>query len=148
VILTLGFVAGETSSRAGETGVCVVARVPESFSLPDGSIQSAGGLRLCVDRAFTPVLSLLRIRADGGGTSLAMSRRARAEATSDSVPLLVFHRLPGAPLELAGYVLPFDRVVWHYSLRRAGTWPPVDPMPIGWRRSADESVTVIAAREM
>lgn len=119
VVLAIGLAACASASWAQERGACVSSNVPEAFTLPDGSVHAAGRLTLCTVEALNPVLGLHRMWPDGGGASLVMSRRARAEATADSQPVLLFRCAPGEPLDLIGYVLPDGRKSWSYALRRS-----------------------------
>ena len=119
VVLAIGLAACASASWAQERGACVSSNVPEAFTLPDGSVHAAGRLTLCTVEALNPVLGLHRMWPDGGGASLVMSRRARAEATADSQPVLLFQCAPGEPLDLVGYVLPDGRKSWSYTLRRS-----------------------------
>ena len=117
VVLTIGLAACATSSWAQDRGACVTSNVPEAFTLPDGSVHAAGRLTLCTVLALNPVVGLHRVWPDGDGASLVMSRRALAEATADSQPVLLFRCLPGEPLDLVGYVLSDGRRSWSYALQ-------------------------------
>jgi hypothetical protein len=118
-LIALVFAACAPIAFAQERGACVSSNVPEAFTLPDGSMHAAGRLTLCTVQAFSPVVGLHRMWPEGGGASLVMSRRARAETKPDSRPVLLFNCAPGEPLDLVGYVLSDGRRSWSYSLRHS-----------------------------
>ena len=118
-LIALVLAAWAPITLAQERGACVSSNVPEAFTLPDGSLHEAGRLTLCTLEALNPVVGLHRMWPEDGGASLVMSRRARAEATPDSPPALLFECAPGEPLDLVGYVLSDGRRSWRYALRRS-----------------------------
>ena len=81
------------------------------------------------------MVGLHRVLPGGDPASLVMSRRARAESGADSDPVLLFRCVPGAPIDLIGYVLPGGRRSFSYALRPSdrtgfggpetagGSWP-------------------------
>jgi hypothetical protein len=144
-MLALGLAAGASIAWAQDRGVCVIANVPEAFTLPDGGLHPAGRLTLCTDQAFTPVIGLHRLWVDGEGTTLAMSRRARAEENADGQAVLLFHRRPGSPLDLVGYVVPQAGKSWSYMLRRSHSNGFADTLTFDTARSSAEAVMIVAS---
>jgi hypothetical protein len=126
---------------AQNRGDCVTSNVPESFTLPDGSVHAAGRLTLCTVQAFTPAVGLHRAWTDGEGASFVMSRVAQAEATADSRPVLLFRRAPGSRLEFVGYVWPEFPKSWSYTLQRSGPAGIAVSETFGAVRSLDRMVT-------
>ena len=106
LVLAAGVAACASPAWALSSRACVTAKVPEEFTLPDGTLHAAGRLTLCTLPAFTPVSGLHRVWVDGEGANFAMSRIVRSEASPDSPALMLFERSPGSPLEFVGYVLP------------------------------------------
>jgi hypothetical protein len=119
VILTAGLAACASASWAQDGGACVTARVPEAFTLPDGSEHAAGRLTLCAVQEFTPVYELHRVSVDGTGVGLAMSRRAVPEAYLNTRPTFLFRRAPDGVLDLVGYVVSDGRKSWSYTMNRS-----------------------------
>src|SRR5262245_18862149 len=117
VLVALALAACASASWAQNPKDCVTSIVPESFTLPDGSVHAPGRLTLCTVQDFTPVVGLHRAWTDGEGASFLMSRVSHAEANADSRPLLLFQRVAGSRLEFVGYVWPEFPTSWSYSLR-------------------------------
>ncbi|HJQ97058.1 MAG TPA: hypothetical protein VJ826_02030 [Candidatus Polarisedimenticolaceae bacterium] len=116
LIIILGVLTLVSSVAAQERGACVLARVPEAYELPDGSVHEAGRLTLCLSQALSPVVGLHRLAVDGHTLGLARGRRAIAKESRDvTEPLVLFRRHAGR-LELVGYVVRVDRKVWSYAL--------------------------------
>jgi hypothetical protein len=137
----VAFTAGMSVSWAQNRGDCVTSNVPESFTLPDGSVHAAGRLTLCTVQAFSPVVSLHRAWTDGDGASFVMSRVSRSEVQGDSSPLLMFQRVPGSRLEFVGYLWPAFPTSWSYSLQRPDPTGLAGPETFGAVRSLEELVT-------
>jgi hypothetical protein len=145
VVLAFGLAAIASTSWAQDSGACVTAKVPEAFTLPDGSLHAAGRLTLCTVRDFTPVVGLHRLWVDGDGANFVLSRIARAEAKADSAPVLLFQRVPGSPLEFVGYVFPSYRQSWSYALQRSARTGSAVREAFGAVRSLDELVTPLSS---
>jgi len=143
-VLVVGLAACASATWAQDRGSCVTSIVPEAFTLPDGSLHAAGRLTLCTVLALNPVVGLHRMWSDGDGASLVMSRRARAEATADSRPVLLFRCAPGEPLDLIGYVLPDGRKSWSYALRRSDLSGFAVPATAGAARSSGDLAAPLA----
>jgi hypothetical protein len=116
-MLVIGLASFASASWAHDQKVCVTTAVPEAFTLPDGSVHAAGKLTLCTHSLLNPVTGLHRVSAEGDGAILVMSRRSVAREYSDDRPALLFVRAPGTPLDLVGYVVPFDSKTWKYTLK-------------------------------
>ena len=140
-----GLVVFGSAARAGDQGVCVTANVPEAFTLPDGRMHAAGRLTLCMDRLLNPAVGLHRLSAEGDGAALVMSRRAPAAEYKDSRPVLVFHRAAGMTLDLIGYVVPFDRKAWKYTLKSPDSIARFQSTAPAAAPSFGETVMVIAS---
>jgi len=111
-------------AAAQERGACIVADIPAPYALPGGAVQAAGPLRLCVERVLSPVAGMHRLTSGAGETTLAFSRRAKAEAGPDALPEVLFWSRKGRPLELIGYVLPSGNGAWSFTLGQGrGTVP-------------------------
>jgi hypothetical protein len=145
VALVMALAACASASWAQDSGACVTAKVPESFTLPDGTVHAAGRLTLCAVQAFTPVVGLHRVWVDGEGANFVMSRVARAEAKGDSPPVLLFRRVAGSPLELVGYVLPSERQSWSYALQRANRTDSATQEAFGAVRGLDDLVVPLSS---
>lgn len=138
VLLAVGLAASATVSWA-QSRDCVTSNVPRAFTLPDGSLHAAGRLTICTVEAFTPVVGLHRLWADGDGASFVMSRLAPAEATADGGPALLFRCAPGKPLDLVGYVTSSGRKSLSYTLRRPAPTGLAGPETFGAVRSLGEN---------
>ena len=141
LVLIVGLAAFASTSWAQNRGDCVTSKVPEAFTLPDGTLHAAGRLTLCTVQAFTPVVGLHRVWANGDGASFAMSRLTWAEANADNRPVLLFRRVHGWPLEFVGYVWPDERGSWSYALQRVDPAGIAGPEAFGAVRSWGELVT-------
>jgi len=124
LVITLGLFNLVSVVGAQEKDACVLARVPEAYVLPDGSVHEAGRLTLCLTQTLSPVAGLHRVAVDGHTLGLARSRRALAESRDVTDPLVLFRRHAGR-LQLVGYVVRVDRKVWSYAL--ADEPPPAAP---------------------
>jgi hypothetical protein len=133
VILAAGVACSASDSWAQDRGACITAKVPEAFTLPDGSAHAAGRLKLCAVQAFTPVAELHSVSVDGTGVGLAMSRRAVPEAYADNHPTFLFRRAPDGVLNLVGYVVPVGKKAWSYTMNRSG--------PNGWNDASSIAAT-------
>jgi hypothetical protein len=141
----LGLALAASSASAQDRGTCVTAQVPEAFTLPDGSLHVAGKFTLCVHSALNPVAGLHRLSTDAEGTILVKSKRTLAREYADRQPVLLFFRpAPGEPLDLVGYVVPFDRKTWKYTLKSPEEIRPFESASLGAPTPAGEFVTLLA----
>jgi len=138
VILAIGLAFFVSTSWAQGHGICVTAKVPEAFTLPDGSVHAAGRLVLCSFKSLNPVVGLHRVWTDGEGASLVRIRRAQAAETAESRPVLLFQRAPGTLLDLVGYVLPDGGKSWSYALERSERIAVAGPEVFGATQPAAE----------
>ena len=143
VMMAFGLAASASASLAQDRGACVAAYVSEAFTLPDGSLHPAGRVTLCTVQAFTPVVGLHRVWAEGGRASLVMSRRGRPETTAER-PVLLFWRAPGEPLDLVGYVVTIGRASWSYALQRPNRNGLANPSLAGAPPAKGDLVTLLA----
>jgi hypothetical protein len=143
-MMVIGLATLASASWAQDRGACVAADVPEAFILPDGSLHPAGRLTLCTVQAFTPVVGLHRVLAEGGSASLVMSRRGRPEANAER-PEILFRRLPDGSLELIGYVLTNGRKSWSYALQRSNRNGFADSSLAGAAQDSGDLVTLLAS---
>jgi hypothetical protein len=120
------------------TSTCYSANIPEPFLLPDGSLHEAGSLRVCNDRAYSPVAALHRIQVDGMAVGLHLTRKSSGQSDTVNDTVLIFNREADGRLRLLGYAAPDrDRTEMHifnhptvkvqveYLQRAAGTARPV-----------------------
>ena len=131
VILAVGLACCASDSWAQDRGACVTAKVPEAFTLPDGSEHAAGRLTLCALQAFSPVVELHSVSVDGTGIGLAMSRRAVPEAYVNTRSTFLFRRAPDGVLALVGYVVPVGGKAWSYTMNRSEHNGWSDPKSVG-----------------
>jgi len=143
--LVVGLALFASAASAQDRGTCVTAQVPEAFTLPDGSLHVAGKFTLCVHGMLNPVAGLHRLSTDAEGTILVKSKRTQAREYADSRPVLLFFRpTPDAPLDLVGYVVPFDRKSWKYTLKSPDEVRPFESASLGAPTPAGEFVTLLA----
>jgi hypothetical protein len=142
VILTAGLAACASASWAQDGGACVTARVPEAFTLPDGSVHPAGRLTLCALEAFTPARELHSVSVDGTGVGLAMSRRAVPEAYVDTRPAFLFRRAPDGVIDLVGYVVLVGGKSWSYTMNHSDHHGWSEPGSIAATRTILHTVSV------
>jgi hypothetical protein len=133
-----GLVFFVSTSWAQGPGICVTAKVPEAFTLPDGTVHAAGRLVLCSFKTLNPVVGLHRVWTDGEGASLVRIRRARAAENAESRPVLLFQRASGTLLDLVGYVLPDGGKSWSYALERSERIAVAGPEVFGATQPATE----------
>ena len=139
LLLVFGLVAPASVSWA-QSRDCITSNVTQAFTLPDGSSHAAGRLTICTLKAFTPVVGLHRLWADGDGARFVMSQLAPAEATAGSDPILLFRSAPGKPLDLVGYVTSSGRRSWSYTLRHPAPTGLAGPEAFGAVQSLGEPV--------
>jgi len=113
-LLIVTFAAGEAMAQPR---VCVRADIAESFVLPDGSTHPPGLLRICLDRAYSPVAGLHSISAGDGARGIFFSRRIKAEGAMASAQF-AFMRDGAGALVLRGYTVPGDGQLEAYWLQR------------------------------
>lgn len=138
LILVIGLACFVSTSWVQAHGICVTAKVPEAFTLPDGSVHAAGRLVLCSFKSLNPVVGLHRVWTDGEGVSLVRIRRSEAAETAESRPVLLFERAPGTLLDLVGYVLPDGGKSWSYALERSERIAIAGPEVFGATQPAPE----------
>jgi hypothetical protein len=144
-MLIIGFAACATAALAQDNGACVTATVPEAFTLPDGSAHAAGRITLCTHEVMNPSVGLHRIWVDGDGSSLVMSRRTRPNEFEGERAVVLFRRVPGEPLNLVGYVVPFGHKAWSYTLRHTNGNGFDESTALAAARSSGEIVTLVAS---
>jgi len=146
LMLVAGLGACSAAAWAQDTGACVSAIVPEAFTLPDGSVHAAGRITLCTHEVLSPAVGLHRLSVDGDGTSLAMSQRSRPREFDGARATILFRRVPGGPLDLVGYVVPFGKKAWSYTLRHSNPHGFAAPMPLAEAHPAGDIVTLLASK--
>lgn len=96
--------------------VCIRAEIDRPVILPDGEVHQPGLLRLCLDRAYSPVAGLHRISIGKRTVGLYLSRDRLSEGlVDDREAVIIFRRLPDDSLVLLGYAVPLrdrTRIYW------------------------------------
>ena len=69
---------------------CLLARVPQSFVLPDGSVHEPGTLRVCRDRALNPAIELDEITIGGNKVGVFQAKHTATEARDVFRPVFYF----------------------------------------------------------
>jgi len=146
MMLAIGLAASASATLAQDRGTCVTAKVPEAFTLPDGTLHAAGRITLCTHRVLNPVAGLHRIWADGEGALLVMSRRFQPDEFANDRSILLFRRAPDGALDLVGYVVPFNHKAWSYVLQHTGVNGVPEPPALAAARSEGELVTLLASQ--
>jgi hypothetical protein len=141
----IGLAACATTALAQDTGACISATVPEAFTLPDGSVHAAGRITLCTHQVLNPSAGLHTVSVDGDGASLVMSKRSRPNEFDGDHAAVLFRRVPGEPLELVGYVVPFGRKAWSYTLRHTNGNGFAEAAPLAKATATGEMVTLLAS---
>jgi len=141
----IGLAACATTALAQDTGACISATVPEAFTLPDGSLHAAGRITLCTHQVLNPSVGLHRVWVDGDGASLVMSKRSRPNEFDGDHAAVLFRRVPGEPLNLVGYVVPYGHKAWSYTLRHTNGSGFAETEAISQSRPVGEMVTLLAS---
>lgn len=145
-ILAIGLAFLASAAWAQDRGACVTAQVPETFTLPDGSQRVAGRFTLCTYGLLNPVAALHSLSTFAEGTILVKSKRSSAGEYADHRPVLLFVRpAPGAPLDLVGYVVPFNRKAWKYMLKDPNELRSIESAALGAPPPVGEFVTLLAS---
>ena len=98
LLLAAVLVLAATAADA-ESGRCYTAPIPRTIALPDGSERGPGDLRICNERAISPVSSLQRISLDGRLVGIFLSvPRSIEQGLEAGTAQFVFK--PGAAGEL------------------------------------------------
>jgi hypothetical protein len=93
-------------ARAERLGGCIRAEVPAPIVLPDGRVEQAGELKICLTRLYSPVSGLHKTSVNGHGVGIFISNRESVRSTDkDQRPYFVFIRNGGAEYELVAYAL-------------------------------------------
>lgn len=143
--LVIGLATCASAAVAQERGTCITAKVPEAYTLLDGTMHPAGRITICSQLMLNPVTGLHRIWAEGEGAAFAMSRRFQPREFSDGRATLLFRRDPGGTLDLVGYVVPFNHRAWSYILRHTGGHRMAEPTALDAARPEGELVTLLAS---
>ena len=107
LVLAGGLVLAATGAAADARG-CYRAEVAGTIVLPDGSEHAPGALRICTDRALSPVSNLHRLEIDGQPVGMFVSTRRGVEQSVDgSAALYYFKRDAANRLNLVGYIAIF-----------------------------------------
>jgi hypothetical protein len=126
VTLAMAVLIIGADARAVVPTHCVSVDLPAPVTLPDGSIQPAGELRLCLTRNYNPVTGLHRIYIDRMPVMMLLSRASNAEAPDDSRPTVLFHGSLETGLRLVGYNVASNGKVFSYLLWNARAAQGVD----------------------
>ncbi len=126
VALAVASMVVGADARAVVPTHCVSVDVPAPVTLPDGSIQPAGELRLCLTRNYNPVAGLHRIYVDRRPVILLRSRASYAEIPDDSPPTVLFYGNLREGLRLVGYNVATNGKVFSYLLLNASAVEGVD----------------------
>ena len=109
--------------RAQGRGSCAQAAIPWTTTLPDGSKQEAGAMRLCLNRMYNPSSGLHEIQIDGSPIGLFLSRVRESEGRYSEDPVLIFTRSADGEHALIGYAWPDGDVMQTYLLHESGRQP-------------------------
>jgi len=103
-------------------GRCYTAEVPGTMVLPDGSTHPPGALRICTDRAISPVSRLHRTDVAGRPVGMFLSTpRAIEETVKEGAAQFIFKRDNRDDLNLIGYVITVGNKTTFFEMARAGT---------------------------
>ena len=93
-------------AQAERLGGCIRAEVPAPVVLPDGRVEQAGELRICLTRMYSPVAGLHKTSVNGRNVGLFISSRESVRSTNNhEEPYSVFIKNGGAEYELVAYAL-------------------------------------------
>jgi hypothetical protein len=93
-------------AQAERLGGCIRAEVPAPIVLPDGRVEQAGELKICLTRLYSPVSGLHKTMINGHSVGLFMSSREAVRSNDDNEqPYFVFINNGGAEYELVAYAL-------------------------------------------
>jgi hypothetical protein len=85
-------------------GSCVSTDLPAPVVLPDGSVNDAGQIRICLSQNLSPVSVIHKTYLDGYATGMLMSRKIRTEGDSEvRSPYFVFEKSSDEGLRLIAY---------------------------------------------
>lgn len=84
-------------------GDCLRVEVDETMLLPDGQLVAGGELRICRDRAYSPVSALHTISVDGHAVGFFQSRLATGVQEDGEAAFVLFQRTSEFTLRLIGY---------------------------------------------
>jgi hypothetical protein len=117
----LAILAFAATTVAAQARSCVRATIGEPYVLPDGSRHAGGLLRICLDRAYSPVSGLHTIVA-GNVSGTFLSRRGRPESGGEPAapPRILFARDARHRLHLLGYAVPASGGTEVYWIGRSG----------------------------
>ena len=139
-ILTVILVTFQTTwmSVAAESRRCFTAEIAATVVLPDDSRHAPGILRICTERAFSPVSTLHRTYAGGMpvGMYLSVPRVVEKVAAPGTVQF-VFERRAEDELVLLGYTVGArDKTTYHeMSPRTAGKTEEIACLETGDRNA-------------
>ena len=103
-------------------GRCYTAEVPGTMVLPDGSKHAPAVLRICTDRAISPVSRLHRTDVGGRPVGMFLSiPRAIEDTVEEGTAQFVFKRNGRDDLNLVGYVITVGNKTTFFEMARVGT---------------------------
>ena len=109
-----------TNAAAG--GRCYAADVPQTMVLPDGSTHEPGSLRICTDRAISPVSILHRTDVAGRPVGMFLSVPRDVEVSvEEGKAQFIFKRNTRDELVLIGYAINAGRETRFFDMARYGT---------------------------
>ena len=143
--VAIGIVTFAAQHVAAQPRICVRADIEESFVLPDGSEHPAGSLRICFDRAYSPVAGLHSISADGHASGTFLSRRVNPESPTAVSPQIAFMRDGAGVLVLRGYTVERSGKVEAYWLQAPRGRRPAPDASLIAKTPASATVWLAAA---
>jgi len=133
-----------TAATAG--GRCYSAEVPGTIVLPDGSRHAPGVLRICTDRAISPVSRLHRTDVGGRAVGMFLSApRAIEDTVKEGTAQFIFERDNRDDLNLVGYVITAGNKTTFFEMVRAGGVRGTATVSKPDARERDDVVVLIAS---
>jgi hypothetical protein len=92
-------------AQAERLGGCIRADVPAPIVLPDGRVEQAGELKICLTQLYSPVSGLHKTSINGRAVGIFVSSREteRKAGRQDTGPYFVFRKNGGEEYELLAY---------------------------------------------
>ena len=141
-LLASSFVGAQDRDR------CLRVELPGPVVLPDGTTGGSSQLRICLDRAISPAISLHRLYLDGYPVGQFLGRSRDSKDTAED-PVVVFARAGPGAYRLVEYAWPQGHTTRIHVFRQTPSLPSGASVtkPVATPRAAEEFVAVVARRE-